>query len=66
MRVLEQKRAGLRNRRHAREWLSSLRRFASQRIGRTPVSEATSADVLEILTLLWHQNVPTANRVRQR
>ena len=66
MRVLEQKRAGWRNPRHPREWMSSLRRFAFPRIGKMPVSEVTSADVLEILTPLWHQQAPTARRVRQR
>ena len=66
MRLLEQKRAGWRNPRHAREWMSSLRRFAFPRIGKMPVSEVTSADVLEILTPIWHQQAPTARRVRQR
>ena len=66
MRLLEQKRAGWRNPRHPREWMSSLRRFAFPRIGKVPVSEVTSADVLEILTPLWHQQAPTARRVRQR
>ena len=65
-RVLEQKRAGWRNPRHPREWMSSLRRFAFPRIGKMPVSEVTSADVLEILTPVWHQQAPTARRVRQR
>ena len=31
-----------------------------------PVSEITSADVLEILTPLWHRKAATAKRVRQR
>ena len=66
MRVLEQKRAGWRNPRHSREWISSLSRFAFPRIGKMPVSEVTSADVLEILTPLWHRKVETARRVRQR
>ena len=66
MRVLEQKRDGWRNPRHPREWMSSLRRFAFPRIGKVPVSEVTSADVLEILTPIWHQQAPTARRVRQR
>ena len=65
-RVLEQKQAGWRNPKHSREWLSSLRRFAFPRVGRMPVSEVTSADVLEILTPLWHRRVATAKRVRQR
>ena len=65
-RLLEQKRAGWRNQRHPREWISSLRRFAFPRIGKMPVSEVTSADVLEILTPIWHRKAPTARRVRQR
>ena len=65
-RVLEQKQAGWRNPRHAREWISSLRRFAFPRISKMLVSEVTSADVLEILTPIWHQQAPTAPRVRQR
>ena len=49
-----------------REWLSSLSRFAYPRIGKIPVSEVTSADLLDILTPLWHRKVATAKRVRQR
>ena len=65
-RVLEQKQAGWRNRKHAREWLSSLKRVAFPRIGKVPVSEVTSADVLEILTPIWHRKAETARRVRLR
>ena len=65
-RVLEQKRPGWRNRKHAQEWLSSLRRVAFPRIGKVPVSEVTSADVLEILTPIWHRKAETARRVRLR
>ena len=65
-RLLEQKRAGWRNPRHPREWMSSLRRFAFPRIGKMPVSEVTSADVLEILAPIWHRKAQTARRVRLR
>ena len=65
-RALEQKQAGWRNRKHAREWMSSLRRFAFPRIGKMLVSEVTSADVLEILSPIWHRKAQTARRVRQR
>ena len=53
--MLEQKQVGWRNRKHAREWLSSLRRGAFPRIGKVPVSEVSSADALEILTPIWRQ-----------
>ena len=65
-RVLEQKRGGWRNGRHPRSWLASLERYAFPRIGNRLVSEITSADVLEILTPIWHSKASTARRVRQR
>ena len=46
--------------------MSSLRRFAFPRIGKMPVSGVTSADVLEILSPVWHTKAPTARCVRQR
>ena len=64
--VLEQKQAGWRNQKHAQEWLASLRRVAFPRIGKVPVSEVSSADVLEILTPIWHRKADTARRVRLR
>ena len=36
------------------------------RIGTMPVSEVTTADVLAILTPIWHEKSQTARRVRQR
>ena len=65
-RVLDQKRSGWRNGRHPRNWLASLERYAFPRIGNRLVSEVTSADVLEILTPIWHRKASTARRVRQR
>ena len=65
-RVLEQKRDGWRGRRHHREWMASLRRYAFPRIGKMPVSEVTSADLLEVLTPIWHRKASSARRVRQR
>ena len=65
-RVVEQKRAGWRGRWHAQNWLRSLERYAFPRIGSRPVSEVNSADVLEILTPIWHVKPETARAVRQR
>ena len=64
--VVEQKQAGWRSPRQAKEWLGSLERFAFPRIGPRPVSEVTSADALEILSPIWHTKAPTAKSVRQR
>ena len=65
-RVLEQKRGGWRGRWHAQTWWRSLERYAFPRIGRRPVSEVNTADVLEILTPIWHVKAETARAVRQR
>ena len=65
-RVLEQKRDGWRGRWHAQNWMSSMERYAFPRIGNRPVSEVNTADVLEILTPIWHSKAETARAVRQR
>ena len=65
-RVVEQKRAGWRSPVHARTWLKSLELHAFPRIGGQPVSEVTSADVLDVLTPIWHVKAQTARNVRQR
>ena len=65
-RVVKQKRSGWRNPRQAHDWMASLRRYVFARIGRIPVSEVTSDDVLEILAPIWHVKAPTARVVRQR
>ena len=64
--LVEQKQAGWRSPRQAKGWLHSLERYAFPRIGSRPVSEVTSADVLEILSQIWHTKAPTAKSVRQR
>ena len=46
--------------------MSSFERYASPRIGKMPVSDVTSADVLETLAPIWHAKAKTARRLRQR
>ena len=64
--VVEQKRAGWRSPVQAQAWRSSLKRYAFPRIGRRAISEVTSADVLAILTPIWHVKPVAAKAVRQR
>ena len=64
--VLEQKRGGWRRRWHAHNWWSSMERYVFPRIGQRPVSEVNTADVLEILSPIWHVKAATAREVRQR
>ena len=65
-RVLEQKRGGWRGRWHAQNWWRSMERYVFPRIGNRPVSQVNTADVLEILTPIWHDKAETARAVRQR
>ena len=64
--VWKQLRPGWRSPQHAQLWLSSLGRYAVPRIGKMPISEVTSADVIEILAPIWHDMPPTARKLRQR
>ena len=59
-------RAGWRDPAHAQTWMGSLERYVFRRIGDRPVSEVASADVLAVLTPIWHVKVQTAQRVRHR
>ena len=65
-RVLEQKRGGWRGRWHVHNWWRSMERYVFPRVGSRPVSEVNTADVLEILTPIWHVKAATAREVRQR
>ncbi|WP_420632745.1 tyrosine-type recombinase/integrase [Candidatus Palauibacter sp.] len=64
--VWKQLRPGWRSPEHAQLWLSSLERYAVPRIGKMPISEVTSADVIGILAPIWHDMPPTARKLRQR
>ena len=64
--VVEQKGTGWRNPKQAHDWMSSLERYAFPRIGEMAVSDVTGADVLEILTPIWHVKAALARNVRWR
>ena len=65
-RVWTQMRPGWRNRKYGRDWLAGLARYAFPRIGGMPVSDVTSADIIEMLGPVWHARPTTARRLRQR
>ena len=64
--VVEQKQAGWKNAEQVRAWRNSLRRYAFPRIGNRSVSEVESADVLAVLSPIWHAKPTIAKAVRQR
>ena len=49
-----------------RQWRASLRTYAFPRLGRKPVDQITTADVLAVLVPIWATKRETARRVRQR
>ena len=65
-RVWRQMRPGWRNPKYGRDWMAGLARVAFPRLGRVPVGEVTSADVIETLRPVWHARPTTAQRVLQR
>ena len=64
--VWKQLRPGWRSPLHARLWLGSLERHVLPHIGKIPIAEVTSADVIGILAPIWHEKAPTARKLRQR
>ena len=49
-----------------REWILTFERYAFPRIGKMPISEVTSADVIGILAPIWHDMPPSARKLLQR
>ena len=47
-------------------WRSSLQRYVFPKLGRKPVSEITTADVLAVIVPIWHTKTATASRVKGR
>jgi integrase len=64
--LIESKRPGWRNAKHAAQWTSTLEVYAFPVIGRKAPADVTLADVLKILTPIWNSKTETASRLRQR
>ena len=65
-RVIEFRRPTWSNPKHAAQWQSTLATYAFPVIGKMPVDEITSADVLAVLEPIWATKSETAARVKQR
>lgn len=55
-----------RNPKHAKDWPSSLRRYASSIMGNLPVAQIELAHVVSVLDPIWTTKTETATRVRGR
>jgi integrase len=64
--LLESKRSGWRNAKHAAQWMATLEVHAFPVIGDLPVSEVGTDEVLRVLRPIWQRIPETASRLRQR
>lgn len=55
-----------RNEKHGAQWIATLRTYAFPFIGKMPVGDVESGDVLRVLAPIWLKKPETARRVRQR
>lgn len=64
--LIESKRPGWKNAKHAAQWTSTLETYVFPKIGPVQVAKIETADVIGTLTPIWSEKPETANRVRQR
>jgi integrase len=64
--LVESKRPGWRNAKHAAQWLTTLEQHAFPKIGGIPVADVDTAAVRRVLDPIWTRIPETAARVRQR
>lgn len=65
-RYIRAHRRGWRNAKHARQWVSTLKRYARAQIGGKPVDAITTDDILTVLNPIWIAKNETAKRVQGR
>lgn len=64
--LIESKRPGWKNAKHAAQWTATLEAYVFPKIGQVQVASIETADVIGALTPIWSKKPETANRVRQR
>jgi integrase len=64
--LVEIKRSGWRNEKHAAQWLATLEAYAFPVIGDLPVRDIGTDHVLRVLRPIWERIPETASRLRQR
>ncbi|HCP82091.1 MAG TPA: integrase [Octadecabacter sp.] len=64
--LIESKRPGWKNAKHAAQWTATLEAYVFPKIGAVQVARVETADVISTLTPIWSEKPETANRVRQR
>ncbi len=54
------------NKKHVKQWLSTIKTYAKPTIGKKPVTGITTEDVQAILSPIWNNKTETAKRVQGR
>lgn len=55
-----------RNAKHASQWYATLEKYALPHLGKLPIADIDTSQVLDALTPIWAEKTETASRVRQR
>lgn len=63
---IESKRPEWSNKKHAEQWVNTLRDYAFKHIGHLPLDAIDTEDILKILNPIWHAKTNTASRLRGR
>ncbi len=64
--LIEAKRPGWRNAKHAAQWRSTLETYACSKLGTVDVQAIDTVAILDVLRPIWTTKTETASRVRQR
>ena len=64
--LIESKKAGWRNAKHAAQWTSTLQSYVYPKLGSFDVKTIETFHVLDVLNPIWNAKPETASRVRQR
>lgn len=64
--LVETKRSGWRNAKHAAQWTSTLATYAFPSLGEQDVRRIETQDILAVLKPIWTEKPETASRLRQR
>lgn len=64
--LIESKRSGWKNAKHAAQWPATLNTYAMPKLGDLDVTVIETADVIAVLKPIWNTKPETANRLRQR
>ena len=64
--LIESKRSGWKNEKHAKQWSSTLERYVFPKLAELDISQIGTNEVLSVLKPIWDEKPETASRVRQR